>query len=185
MRKRPSPDITRWRWPKAPPRGTSANTPYPLARTFAPPPTSLTWPFGFCAYRRVPRTRGASDARLMPLEPTRRRRGLKVAVDFFGFMGITLRGRPSPSVSTSARPSVCVRCPRHENLPTQGTKTHKNFRDASSHGSRPFARGGCFASHEKNSLLHCAAIDLPRVERSCFVCSLPLSCKTERSCDFV
>ena len=27
-----------WRGPKAPPRGPSANTPYPLARTFAPPP---------------------------------------------------------------------------------------------------------------------------------------------------
>ena len=26
------------RWPKAPPHGASANTPYPFARTFAPPP---------------------------------------------------------------------------------------------------------------------------------------------------
>ena len=31
------PRFVRWR-PNTPPRGTSANTPYPLARTFAPPP---------------------------------------------------------------------------------------------------------------------------------------------------
>ena len=36
--------------------------------------------------------------------------------------GTALPGRPSPIAAASSRPSVCVRCPRHENLPTQGTK---------------------------------------------------------------
>ena len=45
-------------------------------------------------------------------------------------MGIALRGRPSPAVTAPARPSVCVRCPRHESH-LRGTRTHtktKGFR---------------------------------------------------------
>ena len=62
-----------------------------------------------------PRKRGASDARLTPLETPRRRRGLKVAVVPSALTGTALTMRPSPVVAASSRPSVCVRCPRHEN----------------------------------------------------------------------
>ena len=69
-----------------------------------------------------PRKCGASDARLTPLETPRRRHGLKVAVVQSALTGTALTRRPSPVVAASSRPSVCVRCPRHENLPTQDTK---------------------------------------------------------------
>ena len=38
-------------------------------------------------------------------------------------MGIALLGRPSPAVSAQARPSVCVRCPRHESH-LRGARTY-------------------------------------------------------------
>ena len=62
-----------------------------------------------------PRKLGASDARLTPLETPRRRRGLKVAVIPSALTWTALTMRPSPVVAASSRPSVCVRCPRHEN----------------------------------------------------------------------
>ena len=81
---------------------------------------------GFCALRiywRIcvlgadarPRKRGASDPLLTPLETPRRRRGLKVAVVPSALTGTALTMRPSPVGAASSRPSVCVRCPRHEN----------------------------------------------------------------------
>ena len=41
------------RWPKAPPHGALANTPYPFARTFAPPPTSPRRPMARGALVRL------------------------------------------------------------------------------------------------------------------------------------
>ena len=93
------------------------------------------------AYRRGPRKRGASDARLAPLETPRRRRGLKVAVVQSALTGTALTRRPSPVVAASSRPSVCVRCPRHENLPAQGTKRSiPHFREV--HEMRPREASG-------------------------------------------
>ena len=48
-----------------------------------------------------------------PLEAARQRRGLKVAVLFLSLLRGCSVGRPSPGVSASTRPAVCVRCPRH------------------------------------------------------------------------
>ena len=73
---------------------------------------------------RATTKRGASDARLTPLKTTRLRRGLKVAWWFPSTLTWTaLHRRPSPVVAASSRPSVCVRCPRHENRLKRRTKT--------------------------------------------------------------
>ena len=66
------------RWPKAPPHGASANTPYPFARTFAPPPTPPEFgdrprkTLDFTAYRGVcPQKRVQGRGSKIPIDGER------------------------------------------------------------------------------------------------------------------